>query len=141
MDKFISMEIEGEVIMDSLQFLKCGLDKQGSNIKDKGLKENKSLKDTFPTVHTYFKKEWGHLDEEEVFELLTRKGVFPYEYIDSFERFKETKLPEKEKYYSTLSNMKITDGEHEFAMDLWGKLKLYIYGDPITDFVPKSLRI
>ena len=89
------------------------MDKLVSNLKDKGLKETKSLKDTFPSVYTYFKKEWGHLDEEKVFELLTRTVVFPYEYIYSFERFNEMKLPEKEEYYSTLTNKNITDQEYE----------------------------
>ena len=107
MEKFISMEIDGVVIKDSLQFLNYSLDKLGSNLKDKGLKENKSLKDTFPTVYSYFKKKWSHLDED-VFELLCRKGVYPYEYFDTFERFNETKLPEKEKYYSTLTKKHIT---------------------------------
>ena len=58
MEKFKSIEIEGVVLKESLQFLECGLFKVGSNLKDKVLKENKSLKDTFPTVYNYFKKEW-----------------------------------------------------------------------------------
>merc|ERR1711954_559244 len=56
MEKFISMEIEGIVIKDSLQFLNYTLDKLGLNLKDKRLKENKSLKDTFPTVYSFFKR-------------------------------------------------------------------------------------
>ena len=114
LENFIAMEIEGLVIKDSLKYLNCSLDKLGSNLKEKGLKEKKTLKDTFPTVYTYFKREWSHLDED-AFELLTRKGVYPYEYIDSFERFNETKLPEKEKYYSTLTIKHITDEKYDFA--------------------------
>ena len=59
MEKFISMEIEGVVIKDSLQFLNYSLDKLGSNLKDKGLKETKLLKDTFSTLYSYFKKKNG----------------------------------------------------------------------------------
>ena len=59
MGKFSSMEIEGVEIINSLQFLNYSLDKLGSNLKHKGLMENKSLKDTFPTVYTYFKKGMG----------------------------------------------------------------------------------
>ena len=33
------------------------------------------------------------------FILLLRKGVYPYEYMDSWERFNETSLPDKESYY------------------------------------------
>ena len=38
---------------------------------------------------------------EDGFELLTRKGVYPYEYMDSMEKFQETQLPEIENFYST----------------------------------------
>ena len=105
LENFISMEIEGLVIKDSLKFLNCSLDTLASNLKEKGLNEKKSLKETFPTVYSYYKKKWNHLDED-AFELLCRKGVYPYEYMDSFERFNETKLPKKEEYYSSLKNKK-----------------------------------
>lgn len=39
---------------------------------------------------------------EELFELLMRKGVYPYEYMTSWDKFNETKLPETEKFMSTL---------------------------------------
>ena len=34
--------------------------------------------------------------------LVMRKGVHPYEYMDTLERLKETKLPPKEAFYSKL---------------------------------------
>ena len=34
------------------------------------------------------------------FILLLRKGVYPYEYMDNWERFNETSLPSKESFYS-----------------------------------------
>ena len=37
------------------------------------------------------------------FILLLRKGVYPYEYMDDWEKFNETKLPEKEEFYSNLN--------------------------------------
>ena len=36
------------------------------------------------------------------FVLLLRKGVYPYEYMDSWERFNETSLPPKKDFYSEL---------------------------------------
>ena len=38
-----------------------------------------------------------------------RKGVYPYEYVDSWERFDETSLPDKEAFYSNLNMEDITD--------------------------------
>ena len=53
------------------------------------------------------------------FILLLRKGVYPYEYMDDWEKFNETSLPEKEDFYSHL-NMKIllmhiTHAQKEFV--------------------------
>ena len=43
------------------------------------------------------------------FVLLLRKGVYPYEYMDSWERFNETSLPDKKAFYSELYLEDITD--------------------------------
>ena len=43
------------------------------------------------------------------FVLLLRKGVYPYEYMDSWERFNETNLPNKKAFYSELILEDITD--------------------------------
>ena len=42
------------------------------------------------------------------FSLLLRKGVYPYEYMDNWKRFKEESLPDKESHYSELNNEHIT---------------------------------
>ena len=46
------------------------------------------------------------------FILLLRKGVYPYEYIDSWERFDETALPDKKGFYSNINMEDITDVEY-----------------------------
>ena len=43
------------------------------------------------------------------FELLLRKDVYPYEYMDSWKRFKEESLPDKESFYGELNKVGITD--------------------------------
>ena len=49
------------------------------------------------------------------FILLLRKGVYPYEYMDSWERFDETSLPNKEAFHSSLSMEDITNIDHRHA--------------------------
>ena len=49
------------------------------------------------------------------FILLLRKGVYPYEYIDIWERFDETLLPDKRAFYSSLNMEDITDIDHRHA--------------------------
>ena len=52
-------------------------------------------------------------------ELLTRKGVYPYEYMDSPERLKETQLPPKEAFYSRLNDEGISDEDYAHAQKVW----------------------
>jgi len=35
---------------------------------------------------------------------LTRKGVYPYDYVVSIEKYNETQLPQKTEFYSKLNN-------------------------------------
>ena len=58
----------------------------------------------------------GHLDK---FVLLLRKGVYPYEYMDSWERFDETSLPDKEAFYSKLNLGDITDKDYVHTQNVW----------------------
>ena len=51
--------------------------------------------------------------------LLTKKGVYPYEYMNSQERLKETKLPPKEAFYSRLNDEGISDEDYQHAQKVW----------------------
>ena len=65
-------------------------------------KFNKHLTKRFASTYEFCNKDLNK------FILLLRKGVYPYEYMDSWERFNETSLPSKEDFYSNL-NMENTD--------------------------------
>ena len=41
--------------------------------------------------------------------LMTRKGVYPYEYMDSWKKFEEISLPRKDAFYSRLNTKGISD--------------------------------
>ena len=49
------------------------------------------------------------------FILLLRKGVYPYEYMDDWEKFNETTLPEKEEFYTHLNMEHFTDADYMYA--------------------------
>eukprot|EP00952_Eustigmatos_sp_NYUAD-ZCMA_P012330 49583-Eustigmatos_ZCMA.PRE.1 len=51
------------------------------------------------------------LDKTELFQLIRRKGVYPYEYMDSWERFNEAKLPPLRHFLSKLSKEVETPGQ------------------------------
>ena len=61
------------------------------------------------------------------FVLLLGKGVYPYKYMDSWERFDETSLPDKEAFYSKLNEESITDKSH--AQKVWEELKIKNLGE------------
>ena len=54
------------------------------------------------------------------FKLLVKKGVYPYEYMDSFEKFAETSLPPKECFRSTLTGEGIGEKDLEHGRAVWG---------------------
>ena len=58
----------------------------------------------------------GHLNK---FVLFLRKGVYPYECMDSWERFNETSLPDKKHFYSELNLGDITDKDYLHAQKVF----------------------
>lgn len=53
------------------------------------------------------------------FDLLRRKGVYPYNYVDSIDRLSETKLPPKEAFYSKLNDSDISEEDYKHAQTVW----------------------
>ena len=75
----------------TMQFLNSSLDKLVKNFSDEDFK--------------YLVEEFG----SENLELLKQKGDYPYEYMNSFERFNEEKLPARKYFYSSTKDGKIGD--------------------------------
>ena len=63
------------------------------------------------------------------FNLLARKGVYPYEYMDSLEKLKETALPPKEAFYSRLNDGGISDEDYAHAQNVWKTFKMKYFKD------------
>ena len=51
--------------------------------------------------------------------LLKRKGVYPYEWLDSVERLNESQLPSKDAFYSKMNGEGISDKDYEHAQNVW----------------------
>jgi hypothetical protein len=51
--------------------------------------------------------------------LMTRKGVYPYEYFDCWEKFDDSRLPSKEHFYSKLNDSDISDDNYQRAQDVF----------------------
>ena len=63
------------------------------------------------------------------FILLLRKGVYPYEYMDSWEKVNETSLPSKENFYSNLNMEDIDDIDYRHGNNVFKGIKLENLGD------------
>ena len=51
--------------------------------------------------------------------LVTRRGVYPYDYVTSINKLKETKLPLKEDFYSKLYDEEISDKDYQHTIHVW----------------------
>ena len=63
------------------------------------------------------------------FNLLLRKGVYPYEYMDKQEKFNEDKLPDKESFYSELNKEHITNEDYAHAQKVWDTFNIKNLGE------------
>ena len=79
------------MFIESMQFMNSSLYKIVKKLSDEDFK--------------YLVEEFGSVN----LELLKQKGDYPYEYVNSFERFNEEKLPARKYFYSSIKNGKIGD--------------------------------
>ncbi|XP_074026644.1 uncharacterized protein [Leptinotarsa decemlineata] len=88
--------------IDSFRFMASSLDKLASYLPD--FPNLKSQFADVPMVHS---------------KLLTKNGVMPYDYIDSFRRFDEPYLPSQDKFYNKLENKFCPRRFYQRAQDVW----------------------
>ena len=63
------------------------------------------------------------------YNLLTRKEVYPYEYISSWDRFEETQLPPIEAFYSKLNMSSISEEDYQHAQRVWKEFRILNLGE------------
>ena len=61
--------------------------------------------------------------------LLLRKGVYPYEYMDSFEKFEEPELPPKDQFYSSVKKEHVTNKDYEHVQLVFKKFAMTSLGE------------
>ena len=97
------------VFIDSKQFMNSSLEKLVKNLSDNDFK--------------YLSEEFN----PEQIKLVKEKGVYPYEYMDSFERFSEDKLPDKKHFYKFLRNKHISEKGYLHAVKIWNNSEMKIW--------------
>ena len=96
--------------LDSFKFTLSGLE---------GLVKNLSREDLKETARFFGEK----------IDLISRKGVYPYEFMDDFEKFKKQSLPKKTSFFSRLKQEKISDEDFEHAKRVWREFELKNMGE------------
>ena len=62
-------------------------------------------------------------------ELVKEKGVYPFEYMDSFKKFNEDKLPDKDEFFSSLKDKCINKEDYDRAINIWNVFKIKTLGE------------
>ena len=86
-----------------------------------------SLQDLVASSKT-FKITERYVDESKR-KLLLRKGTYPYEYMDCFQKFNEEKLPPKKAWYNKLNDSDISDKDFDHAQKVWRTFNCQTLGD------------
>ena len=99
------------VFKDSLKFMSSSLGALVNNLPKNG----------FKNISKYY-------TPEEV-ELIKQKGFYPYEFMDTEEKFNDTKLPPREVFYSKLSGKGISEKNYKHACNVWNTFKMKTFKD------------
>ena len=110
LEKYMSFTLNKNIIfIDTMLFMNSSLDKLVKNLND------------FKYLSKVFKGE--------EFELVKKKGIYPYEYMNIFKRFKENCLPDKDCFFNSLKDCCISDEEYCKAIDIWNIFNINNLGE------------
>ncbi|XP_031789072.1 uncharacterized protein LOC116418032 [Nasonia vitripennis] len=66
---------------------------------------------------------------DEKIDLLRRKGVFPYDFVNGLDKLTTTKLPEKNDFYNKLTDSQIAEEDYKHAVQVWNKFNISTLGE------------
>ena len=112
-EKYMAFYINNNLaFIDSFQFMNNRLAKLASNLSE----------DDFIYTKKYF-------TDPVQFNLMKRKGVYPYDYMDSFSKFNYTELPDIEEFYDLLTDTNVSENDYKHAKNVWNTFNLQNMGE------------
>ena len=112
LEKYMAFIVNRNIaFIDSMQFMDSSLDSLVKNLVDKDF--------------VYLTKEF----EGEYLKVVKKKGIYPYEYMNSFRKFDETNLPSKDKFFSSLKDESISKEDYERAENVWNIFDIKNFGE------------
>ena len=133
LEKYMTFFLNKNLLfIGSIQFMNSSLDKLVKNLSDEDFK--------------YLVEEFG----SENLELLKQKGAYPYEYMNSFKRFNEEKLPARKYFFSSTKKGKIGDDgkisdshislkDYLTCENIWDKFDTKAMGDYHNHYLKKDV--
>ena len=97
--------------LDTIAFMASSLDALCENIKE-GCKNITECRNKFKNTSKYF-------NNDNDFILMIQKGIYPYDYIDNYDKLLLDKLPEQQNFYSKLSKSNCSDESYKQATKVW----------------------
>lgn len=146
LDKYTCIEVNNVRFMDSMQFINGKLETLVENYRkdmedEDPIRYQSKLVCGFPKIWDFVRKRFesfpkgikrkgetmsapsGGTMKDAILASMLRmsvtKGVYPYEYMDSFERMKETSLPPRSCFFSKLKNEGISEADYWKANRVW----------------------
>jgi hypothetical protein len=108
MEKYLQLQFGDHLVYkDSLQFLSCSLERLTQNLLSSGREYFVNMLDGFKA------RSDANID------LLLRKGVYPYDYMDGEAKLQETKLPDREAFFSRLRQEECSTENYAHAQQVW----------------------
>src|SRR6185437_12328366 len=115
LEKYMTVKIGRLQFLDSFQFMPESLAKLVDNLKRSGEENFSILRHYYP--------------DDQQRQLLLRKGVFPYEYLDSWEKFREVHIPAQEDFYNRLTEDTCSDKDYAHVRNVYQTFNLHTFGD------------
>jgi len=100
--------------IDTFRFMASGLSALAKNLVTPGLENFRETVKVFTEVDM---------------PLVTRKGIYPYEYTDSWSRLNETRLPRKRDFYNTLTDTGVNESDFDHAKEVWEHFRCKTLGE------------
>ena len=124
MEKYISFSIGHLRFIDSLQFLNASLETLVKNLAQGAVQgeTNQEIIDRFPSLSHQF-------TDPKQLQLLLTKQIYPYEFIDSVDRFSDRELPDIDKFHNTLTDEPLPRADYEHAQRVWREFNIRNMGE------------
>ena len=121
-EKFINIGFDSLSVKDSFSFITASLEKLVSITKYDNTDEKERskwvLRDNWQSNFRYSSTN-DIIKTEKCLDLRTEKGVYPYDYMNAFDKFNDEQLPSKEQFYSRLTEEGITNDDYTKAKQIW----------------------